>query len=280
MRISAEGGTAESLTRTSGNERAHRNPQFLPDGKTVLFTVTTTETFSYDQARIDALDIETGARRRILGGVRWARHAPSGHLVFARAGTLFAVAFDVARLEMVGDPMPVASGVSMEGFNVHAALSHAGVLAYVPATVAPEGSRRLVWINRRGETQPVRDEPGSYLMPRVSPDGRRIVFVEQRPNNTLWVYDLERGSLSRVPSKGDVISPAWMPDSRAVVYSASEPGQDHLMVTTIDGAREQQVFQSSSGLDPEVVSPDAAAVLTTLSSPTMRTDLWLVPLDG
>ena len=48
-----------------------------------------------------------GRARILVRGGSHAHYVPSGHLVYAAAGTLRAVPFDLARLETRGTPVPV-----------------------------------------------------------------------------------------------------------------------------------------------------------------------------
>jgi hypothetical protein len=228
----------------------------------------------------EVLELATGARRVVLEGARWARFVPPAHLVFARAGRLFAAPFDPVRRQITGDPVLLASDVAMDGFSVHAAVADAGSLAYVPASLPPESTRRIVWIKRKGEVEPVLNEPGFFLSPRVSPHGRRVAFIEQRPTNTLWVYELDRATPTRVAATGDVMSPAWLPDSRMLLYSRSSQAQDDLALTAIDSSLDRSLFRSPEPLDPESVSPDGSLAITTRFSPTTRSDLWVIPLNS
>src|SRR5262245_27360759 len=112
QRVLASGGEAKPLTKPDAakGESGHLWPHFLPTGKAVLFTSRSGP--SFDNARIEVLDLRTGERRVLIEGGSDARYSPSGHLIYARAGTLFAVPFDVDRLEVKGTPVPVLEGVS------------------------------------------------------------------------------------------------------------------------------------------------------------------------
>ena len=56
--------------------------------------------------------------------------------------------------------------------------------------------RRLVWVSRQGVEEPVSDTPRSYMNPRLSPDGTRIVVQA----GGIWVHDLRRNA---VRTRGD-----------------------------------------------------------------------------
>lgn len=104
MRVSAAGGAPESITTPNKNQKevSHRWPQVLPGGKAVLFTVQLTTQTTYDEARIAILSLRTGKWHTLVEGGSYARYVPSGHIVFARAGSLMAVPFDLDRLELSG----------------------------------------------------------------------------------------------------------------------------------------------------------------------------------
>jgi hypothetical protein len=52
--------------------------------------------------------------KTFVRGGTFSRYLPSGHLVYVNRGTLFAVPFDVDRLEVHGTPAPVLDQV---GYN-------------------------------------------------------------------------------------------------------------------------------------------------------------------
>ena len=108
QRIAAAGGEPTVLTRPNraGGEDDHLWPEILPGGQAVLFTITAT-TGGLDQAQVAVLDLRTGTQTVLIRGGSDARYVSSGHLVYAAAGTLRAVAFDLARLAVVGTPVPV-----------------------------------------------------------------------------------------------------------------------------------------------------------------------------
>ena len=96
-------------------------------------------------------DGERTSFRKGLGHAGNAAHyAPSGHLVYAEAGSLLAVPFDLARLELTGAPVPVVEDVKMtlNGDNAHFSFSRNGTLVYVPV-----GEQRTILLEVRNGTQ-------------------------------------------------------------------------------------------------------------------------------
>src|SRR5206468_10798541 len=75
----------------------------------------------------------------------------SGHVFFVRQSTLFAQPFDVSRLQMAGEPVPVAEDVRTFPLNGRSAFSASdnGVLVY--RSGAPRAGRALAWHDRQGK---------------------------------------------------------------------------------------------------------------------------------
>ena len=107
-------------------------PELLPGGTALLFTVPAA---GNDPAgsQIAVKSFETGERRMLLPG-SMPRYARSGHLLFAREDSVWAVPFDADRLEVTGEAVPVLEDVD---FSAAAGLSRFAVadngsLVYVP----------------------------------------------------------------------------------------------------------------------------------------------------
>src|SRR5207253_5674640 len=133
--------------------------------------------------RIDLWNLTTGTRKPLIARGTSAVYSPSGHIVFARGGKLFAVPFDPQRQEVTGSEFEVLNGVMMSR-NTGAAefrVSNRGDLAYVPGS-AEGGGRTLVWVDRSGKAEPLPLPPASYLYPRISPDGRSLAVEIEGPN--------------------------------------------------------------------------------------------------
>ncbi len=109
QQVSDAGGIAQPLTRLDKGDASHRWPEFLLDGKAMLFAGGPS-TGNWVTAQI-AVQSLTGERRKLLEGGTNPRYAPSGHLLYAQAGTLMAVPFDLRRMELTGKAVPVVENV-------------------------------------------------------------------------------------------------------------------------------------------------------------------------
>src|SRR4029453_4731412 len=111
MRGAANGGQPELLAGAKKGEGAH-GPQVLPSGQTMLFTLASGGGGDrWDRAKIVVQSLRTGERKTLIEDGSDARYLPTGHIVYARSGVLFAVPFDAERLQVTPGPVPVIEGV-------------------------------------------------------------------------------------------------------------------------------------------------------------------------
>jgi serine/threonine-protein kinase len=134
---------------------------------------------------IALLRLDTREWKMLLQDAADARYIPTGHLVFLRRGTLIAVRFDPDKLEVIGQPFPLAENVmqgftNFDAFNTGAgqfSISDTGTLIYAAGGLVPPLNNTLVWVDQRGVEQPVTRLQFPSSVPRLSPDGRRITYT-------------------------------------------------------------------------------------------------------
>jgi eukaryotic-like serine/threonine-protein kinase len=227
-KVSASGGTLEPLAGASPGMW----PEFLPDGKTVLYTTGTGGAGSALAAlsldgrsnRIVARTTDAqGAGPAVLGtggGIAQARFVSSGYLVYGQSpGIVRAIPFDVTSLTTTGSPVPLVDSIERgrNGGAVYFAVSRTGLLVY-----ASTGERhQLVWVDRSGTATPVSADRAAFRNPRVSPDGRRIVVAanDQTRRSDIWIYDAERGTKNRLTTTGHNLAPVWTPDGAHITFA-------------------------------------------------------------
>ncbi len=283
VRISEAGGDIEPVTQLdkARGERSHRFASLLPGEEAFIYTVGFDGIDSYDEARIDLFDLKTRESRTLFSGGTAAVYSPSGHIVYARAGKLFAVPFDAGRRELTGSPFEVLDGVLMSRNTGMAqfSLSKRGDLAYVPGP-AEGGRRTMVWVDRTGKAEPLPLPPASYLYPRISPDGRTLAVEIEGPNHDVHAYDLARGVLSKVTTDGLSHDPVWTPDGNRIVFRSWQSGGMTLWWMPADrSGGASRLDPTGTRQSPASVSPDGKFLAVDQKDPQTGDDVWVLPLE-
>jgi serine/threonine-protein kinase len=251
--IPAEGGKPVPITNLTAEENTHRWPHILPGGKAVLFNASVGYG-NYDEATIEVVSLEDRRTKTLLNHTgMYPRYLPSGHLVYVTKATLFAVPFDLDRLEVRGAPtlLEEVSGNPTFG-SAQLDFSQSGTLAF--RTGGAEAMRTIHWADSAGRTVPLGTEPALYLYPRLSPDGGRLAYlVSQGSSTDVWIYDWQRGSKTRLTNGSEASFPVWTRDGQFVVFQA--PGG--VFWTRADGAGKPQSLIHSKALQrPTSFTPD------------------------
>jgi serine/threonine-protein kinase len=288
MRVSPNGGQPSVLVSVKEGEAAY-GPQVLPDGQHVLFTLATgTSSGRWDNAQIVVQSLASGERKILIEGGSDARYLPTGHLVYALGGSVFAVAFDVRRLELRGGPVPMVEGVRRTtGGTTGAAqfsVSSTGSLVYVPGPVsASSGLLDIVLADRNGGTEPLKIPPGPYLMPRVSPDGTRIAFgTDDGKEGIIYTFGLTgTGAMQRLTFGGNNRFPVWSSDSHHVAFQSDREGDLAIFWQTADGKEPPKRLtkpDSGSSHVPESWSPKGDRFLFSITK-GFDVSLWAFSLE-
>jgi serine/threonine-protein kinase len=279
QRIAAAGGEPTVLTRPNraGGEDDHLWPQILPGGHAVLFTITAT-TGGLDQAQVAVLDLRTGIQTALIRGGSDARYVSSGHLVYAAAGRWHAVAFDLARLAVVGTPVPVQPEVLTDAGMAVAA---DGTLVYVSGGVSAVG-RSLAWVDRQGQETPISAPPRNYAYPRLSPDATRLAIYVPDQEIDIWLWDLAGATLTRATfDRGVDVYPVWPPDGRQLLFSSARAGAVNLFAQASDGSGGvTRLTRSPNVQHATSVTPDGTRLVFTETAPTTGPDVMQLRLDG
>jgi serine/threonine-protein kinase len=279
--VSDRGGEPKPLTAVdrNGHEWSHRWPHFLPGGRAVLFTVKSTNLQSFDDAEIVVRSLETGEQHPVAQGDS-AHYLPTGHLVYARAGALYAVRFDAVRLAVSGAPVKVVEGIITHPDTgaAQVAISRTGTLVYA-AGGSRTAERPLLWVDRSGAATEVSHRHAPFWWPRLSPDGRRIAVTIDGAFSKLWVLDVERGTLTRASQlAGDQDRGQWMPDGVHVTFGADTTGTGAVRLfsdTSDSTGTATLLIDSSESPSPLGWSPDGRHLLYRQIGSTSGQDVWV-----
>ena len=274
-----------ALTRKLDDERAHILPHVLPGGRVLLYTVRRHD-YPWGDDDLVAQDLKTGERKLLLKDAVDARYAASGHLVFMRRGTLMAVPFDLERVESRGTPVPVLAGVAqsltsgtsnLQMGSGQYAVAPTGALAFVRGAIAPYPNAQLVEIDRFGRIRTLDAPARSYAAGvALSPDGRRmVVVIRSLLESACWVYDLARGTLTKLTSGGECMWPLWTPDGERISYRWIEKGRTQLAWQRADGSAGTEVLQANNAGTGSSWAPDGKQLVLTRGF-----DLWLATIEA
>ncbi|MEE9231013.1 MAG: protein kinase [Acidobacteriota bacterium] len=282
LRVSAAGGTPQVLTTLDSQrgEGSHAWPQILPGGRAALFTIEISGD-SFDEGQLAVVSLDSGERRVVLEGGTFARYIPTGHLVYVRGGSLLAVAFDLERLTVEGSTIPVLEGISQDSARgaAHFTVSDDGTLLYVSG--APAGESVMVWLDRRGVSQPLADVRRDFVTLRISPDGQKVATTIRSADDAVWVYDISRGALSRLTFEGENFGAIWSADGERVAFSSDRAGAFNLFWKFADGSGvAERLLASEHDQIPSAWSPDGRTLVFTELHPVTGTDIWFLDLEG
>jgi serine/threonine protein kinase/Tol biopolymer transport system component len=266
--VSPSGGPARAIVAVDREKgETARRPQLLPDGQTVLFTVNN-EAADLRAARAMVQSLRTGERKTVIESATDARYVDSGHLIFARDSTVFAVPFDRVRYEVRGTPTPVIEAVihnRVSGVS-HFAVAANGTLAYVPEA---SSARTLVWLDRKGVATPVPAPSRAYGQARLSPDGTRAIVTVAEQDRDLWMWDFGREALTRFTFTPDEEnSGIWTPDGSRILFASGKGRERGLYSRPANGSG--SVIRLTT--DPDMVDVLSAAPDGTVLTRSRRDD--------
>jgi len=287
VRVSAVGGEPETLTTldTAQGEANHSWPFILPGREAVVFVISTGVPLTTGELAV--LDLDTGNVTRLgLAGIS-PHYVSTGHLVYAAEdGSLRAVPFDAASLEITGSPVPLVGGIEVEETGAaNFCISDAGSLMYVPGGTA-SNDRMLALVRHDGVVEALDVSPAPYLVPRLSPDGGKLVVqTVEDDGNVIWLYDLAGDTqIQQLTFEGDNQRPIWTPDSQRITFSSDRDGTMSLYSMPADGrgTTERLTTAEEGTLHwPGSWSPDGQTLLVHVQRALVTDwDIWSLSASG
>jgi Tol biopolymer transport system component len=283
-RIAASGGKpAPALTGDAKDMPASASwPFFLPDGKHYLF-MTTGGGAGSGNATVCVAGIDKPGYKKLTETGSRAEYA-NGYIVYVLHGTLVAHRFDPDRLELSGDPIPLADHVSENGTRALLSVSTNGSIAFQPGTGGV--TSELLWLDRTGKELGKVGGPDTYLDLALSPDGSRLAYSlndTRTDTHDIWVRDLARDTASRLTfDPKDDIRPIWSPDGSRIFFSSNRNGNNACWVKASNGTGDEQpVYKDDAGnVFPRDMSRDGRWLVLDRFAAVAQPNVDIVPADG
>ena len=278
FQIPSGGGEPEPLTTPDAEqgEDDHSWPAMIPGANAVLYVTATQVPLTTGE--IAVLDLESRVTRRLgIAGIS-PQYVATGHLVYVdQEGTLRAVTFDAASLEVTGTPAALVDGVTVKPSGAaNFVISSRGRLVYGRGGISVGSDRTLVWVGRDGQEEPVGVRTGPHRDVSLSPDGTRIATTLTGEDDDVWIFDLARTGSTRLTFAGaDERSPLWAPDGDQVVFASNGA----LYRKSADGTGDAQLLAEGDLRGDTTWTADGRLVTSAFAG-APQLDIVMVSFDG
>jgi serine/threonine-protein kinase len=219
--VADDGDTVKQIEPKTATTYTGGYPYLLPGSEALLATSELT-------GSLDVIFVDSGEVRTIAEQGTNAKYLDSGHLLWTQGDSLVMAPFDLPTYTVTGDIQTVQSGIlseSSEGLTSHMSISDQGTLAFLPGTLT-KGFLQPTWISLDGQREALQ-LPGdsSYLSPRVSPDGSKVLLSRQTTGRSIWIADLGRGIMDRTtPEESFQFWSIWTPDGSQMIFNTQMGG--------------------------------------------------------
>ncbi len=252
-------------------------PQLLPGNSHLLITATTNSTAAASTSRIQIIDLDSLERETLIETAFNARYADSGHILFSRDASVWAVPFNIYDLELKGDQVPVVLGVETDQRRGAAnyAFSKNGRLIYLPGDSLnlTGGAFSLVKFSRDSDLTAPDIEDKQFGHVAISPNERQVALTlyESSATSDIWIWDLNRDILGRRTFAGNATRPIWSDDGRNIIYriqDLDEPGSGGLWTVAANGSSQPSpLFQTRERVWPHFITANGTLFFTMHSGP-------------
>jgi len=284
-RVAEGGGEPESIITADEGRRAAA-PQLLPDGEWMLFSTASTTDFVSEETSLEQIEVQSlrnGRRRVVLTNGFSGRYVDTGHLIFLRGTSLWAVPFDLGRLEVSGGATRLIESVPMSNWSGSAYLgvSDAGTLVVPALSLLSSRNGEISWVAADGNVEslgvPLADNP------RITRDGAKIaVEVRSASDTRIWVHEIEPDSWTELTTESQGSAPVWSSDGDAIYFTAADTeGRAAIWKRAADVSEPAvMLWQPDGHLPfPESVPDDDRFLLYSAALPDQN-DIWLLWLTG
>ena len=249
-RLSASGGAVSTALDVDGasGENNLRYPSFLPDWSHVLYYSRNAK----DRARAGLWvhSLDSGVRKHLTAAAASsAVYVDPGYLLYRRDRYLVAHPFDTRRLELTGEPRPIAEDVWYDPgvtAQTNVSASANGIVTFRTGGVELSD---LAWFDRQGRLVGTEWEAKGFTALGLSPDGKQILttFPGQGVERHAWLYDRAAATARQVTSAGDAITLAFSDDGTRAVLGMHGGAGSGLWLTRLGSGTAPEPLATKGG---------------------------------
>jgi serine/threonine protein kinase len=283
LQVSASGGDAVPATAidAAAADDTHWGPRFLPDGQHFLY-YTAEKSSGGNSVYVGQLG-RPEFHQKLLDADATALYV-SDHVLFIRQGRLFAQKFDATRLELSGDPIPIAEGVAYGAPMAAMSASDNGIIVYRRGQKVDGGDQsQFAWFDRSGREIEKIGNAGDISTPSLSPDGRWLaVFGLADRSINIWLLDLLRNGVATrfTLSEGADVFPVWSPDGNRIAFASTRKGRHDLYIRPFAASGNEDVlFADAQDKFPSDWSSDGKFLVFSSIDPKTFHDIWALPIN-
>jgi serine/threonine protein kinase/Tol biopolymer transport system component len=277
QRIPDSGGQTEIVSDTGPAGW----PQFLPDGRNIIFHSAAGTGAGSSALYLASLD--GGVQKRLGPADSGASWLAPDRLVFVLQGRLVARHLDLNRKEFVGDPEIIADAVGtganfQSGFSV----STGGSIAY--RSGSPAGSRQLVWLDRAGNAVSKPLEVRDAAAFEISPNGMHLALdrTVQDKRDVYLMDDIGREGMKKLTLDSDAAGlPVWFSDGSQIAFESRQNGEWDIYAKSSSGGVKQPLLLEPGSQWPMSFSKDYMLYYDTRNSgELLALPLSALPFSG
>jgi len=282
------GGPPAALTSADGKSGdEHVWPSSVAGTDIVLFAVIAggTRGVAVLNGELAAFNRRTAAVTSLKVPGHSPRYVSTGHIVYVgNDGVLQAVPFDLSRLEVTGNPVPLIEGIGVKyGGAVNFDMSAGGHIVYAPSGTSG-AERSIVWVDRAGRETPVAAPRRAYYYARVSPDGAWLSLDVRDQEEDIWIWDVRREALARLTdTPGADQYGLWTRDQRLIFSSEDPKGRTELYRHRPDGVGRPEQLTDTTDAElmpfPNAITPDGKQVIFR-AVVGGKNDLFIASVEG
>ena len=262
-------------------------PHALPGGGRLLFT---DQNGSSNTDMIGQFSFETGEVTTLVNGGTNPRYSLTGHVLYGRAGSLYAIEYDLETGTAGDEERLIGDGIEMADTGAtQFAVAANGTLAYVDGDLTPV-EHDLIWVDREGNVVETIYQSGRRLWdPRLSSDDSQIALASVAgANQDVFVYDIARDNLTPWTShSGEDAMPVWHPGGGLALFTeigeGTEQGGPALGWMAGINQGTEQLFTERNGFEdlefPGSWSPDGQMLAFTATSGSGGDDVYILNVE-